>query len=161
MNKFHFNNSAFDNLDAVIYYSIIRHFNPKLIIEIGSGWSTKIAAQACLKNKQTQLISIEPYPQKHLQDGFPGFSKLIPKKVENVNQKIFSKLSKNDILFIDSSHTIKTGGDVVCEFLEILPQLKKGVIIHIHDIFFPYDYPKDWVKKKNAFGLNNILSKHY
>lgn len=136
--KFFLNNLAFDNIDALNYYNIIRYFKPKTIIEIGSGQSTKIAAQACLLNKKTKLISIEPYPQEILTKGFPGLNKLITKKVEEININFFKKLNKNDILFIDSSHVLNTGGDVAYEILNILPQLKKGVIIHIHDIFFSF-----------------------
>jgi len=154
---FFLNNLAFDNIDALNYYNIIRHFKPKTVIEIGSGQSTKIAAKACLLNKKTKLISIEPYPQKILKKGFPGLSKLISKKVENVDIKIFKKLKKNDVLFIDSSHVINTGGDVTYEFLQILPQLKKGVIIHIHDIFFPYEYPIPWIKDEKRFWTEQYL----
>lgn len=155
--EFFLNNLAFDNVDALNYYNVIRHFKPKTIIEIGSGQSTKIAAKACLINKTTKLISIEPYPQKILVKGFPGLNKLITKKVENVNINIFKKLSNNDILFIDSSHVISTGGDVIYEFLHILPQLKKGVIIHIHDIFFPFDYPLPWILDEKRFWTEQYL----
>jgi hypothetical protein len=155
--EFFFNNLAFDNVDALNYYNIIRHFKPKTIIEIGSGQSTKIAAKACLKNKTSKLISIEPYPQPILKKGFPGLSKLIEKKVEDVDIKLFKSLKKNDILFIDSSHVLTTGGDVAYEFLQILPQLNKGVIIHIHDIFIPFDYPIPWIKDEKRFWTEQYL----
>ncbi|KKQ50046.1 MAG: hypothetical protein US68_C0009G0001, partial [Candidatus Shapirobacteria bacterium GW2011_GWE1_38_10] len=155
--EFFLNNLAFDNVDAMNYYNIVRHFKPKTIIEIGSGQSTKIAAKACLLNKDTKLISIEPYPQPILRKGFPGLYKLIPKKVENVDINTFKKLNKNDILFIDSSHVLNTGSDVVYEYLQILPQLKKGVIIHIHDIFFPFDYPTAWIKDEKRFWTEQYL----
>lgn len=155
--KFFLNNLAFDNVDALNYYNIIRHFKPKKIIEIGSGQSTKIAATACLKNKNTKLISIEPYPQAILKRGFPGLSKLIPRKVEEIYIKVFKRLKANDILFIDSSHVVSTGGDVVYEFLQILPQLNKGVIVHIHDIFIPFDYPIPWVREEKRFWTEQYL----
>lgn len=155
--EFFLNNLAFDNVDALNYYNVIRHFKPKIIIEIGSGQSTKIAAKACLLNKNTKLISIEPYPQSVLVKGFPGFNQLITKKVEDVDIEMFKKLNKNDILFIDSSHVLNTGGDVAYEFLQILPQLKKGVIIHIHDIFIPFDYPVYWIKDEKRFWTEQYL----
>ena len=155
--EFFLNNLAFDNVDALNYYSIIRHFKPKTIIEIGSGQSTKIAAQASLLNRNTKLISIEPYPQQILVKGFPGLRKLVTKKVEDVNITTFKKLNKNDILFIDSSHVLSTGGDVVYEFLQILPQLKQGVIIHVHDIFFPFDYPIPWIMDEKRFWTEQYL----
>lgn len=155
--EFFFNNYAFDNVDALNYYNIIRHFQPRTIIEIGSGQSTKIAAMACLKNKNTKLISIEPYPQPILKKGFPGLNKLIVKKVEEIDIKLFTSLKKNDILFIDSSHVLNTGGDVAYEFLQILPQLKKGVIIHIHDIFLPFEYPIPWIRDEKRFWTEQYI----
>lgn len=155
--RFYFGNMAFDYLDACVYYSIIRYLKPKLVIEVGSGWSTKIAAMASVKNKNTRLESIEPYPQPVLRKGIKGFSKLIAKRVENVSFKYFESLGENDILFIDSSHTVKTGGDVNYLFFEILPRLKRGVWIHIHDIFLPWEYPKDWVKKEYRFWAEQYL----
>jgi hypothetical protein len=155
--KFYFGNMAYDNLDACIYYSIVRHLKPKLVIEVGSGWSTKIAAAAVLKNNETKLVSIEPYPQPILKKGFSGFTKLIEKKIEDVPLSFFSNLGKGDILFVDSSHTVKTGGDVNYLFLEILPRLKKGVWVHVHDIFLPWEYPQKWVRQEYRFWSEQYL----
>jgi|SRR3989344_1422157 len=155
--NFYLNNMAFDGIDALSYYGMIRHLRPKTVLEIGSGWSTKIAASACLKNGNTKLISIEPYPQPILTKGFSGFSKLIKRKVENVSLKIFEGLEADDILFIDSSHVVRIGGDVNYIFFEVLPRLKKGIYIHVHDIFLPYDYPKDWVLKERRFWSEQYL----
>lgn len=155
--RFHFNNLAFDGVDALVYYCMIRHFRPEKIFEVGSGWSTKIGAQAVLKNGRGKLLSIEPYPQPFMQTTFPGLSEIIADKVENIPLIFFSQLKKNDILFVDSSHTIKTCGDVNYLFLEVFPRLNKGVIIHIHDIFFPFDYPKDWILKEHRFWAEQYL----
>ncbi len=155
--NFYFKNSAFDGVDALVYYCLIRFLHPQKIIEVGSGWSTKIAAKAAIKNKDTKLTSIEPYPQPILLKGFPGFNQLIRKKVEKVPFSQFEDLKENDILFIDSSHTVKTGGDVNYLFFEILPKLKKGVYVHLHDIFFPFDYPQEWVLKEHRFWNEQYL----
>jgi hypothetical protein len=141
---------------------MIRHFKPKKIFEIGSGNSTYLAAQAVLKNKEEngkgcELIAFEPYPNDVLRAGFPGLSKLIPTKIQNIALSKFSELKENDILFIDSSHVLKIGGDVQYEYLEILPRLNKGVIVHIHDIFLPAEYPKEWVLKKYRFWTEQYL----
>lgn len=149
--EFHFRNLAFDWVDAIIYYCTIRHFKPKRVVEIGSEWSTKIAAKACLKNKNTELVAIEPYPQTALMQGFPGFSKLIQKRVQDMNPTFFERLGPNDILFIDSTHTVKIDSDVNYLFFEVLPKLKKGVLIHFHDIFLPKNYPRLWVKEHFKF----------
>lgn len=155
--KFYFGNLAFDNLDAYIYYSLVRFLKPKLVLEVGSGWSTKIAAHAARKNKNTRLVAIEPYPQPILKKGFPGLYQLIEKKIEDVPLSYFSRLKENDILFIDSSHTVKTAGDVNYLFLEILPRLGKGVWVHIHDIFLPWEYPEKWVKREYRFWNEQYL----
>jgi hypothetical protein len=155
--NFYFDNLAFDTTDALLYYGMVRLIKPRKIIEIGSGWSTKIAAAACLKNGETKLDSIEPYPQPILKNGFPGFSKLIEKKVEDVSLRFFESLRGGDILFIDSSHVSRIGGDVNHIFFEILPRLRKGVYVHIHDIFLPYDYPKDWVMKQRRFWSEQYI----
>lgn len=155
--NFYFGNKAFDGVDASVYYCMIRSLKPKKIIEVGSGWSTKIAAKACLMNKNSELISIEPYPQPALKKGFPGFSKLIEERVEDMPSDFFQTLKGGDVLFIDSSHTVKIGGDVTFLFLEVLPKLNKGVYVHIHDIFLPFDYPKEWVMTEHRFWTEQYL----
>lgn len=155
--KFYFDNKAFDNIDALVYYGLIRLYKPKKIIEVGSGWSTKIAAQACIENKSTELLSIEPYPQPILENGFDGLTKLYRQGVQSVNLGLFRKLEDGDILFIDSSHVVKIGSDVNYLFFEVIPRLKKGVYVHFHDIFFPYDYPKKWVLEERRFWSEQYL----
>lgn len=136
-------------VDALIYYAMIRHYRPSKIIEIGGGESTRIAAFACLKNKVeghiSELICIEPYPNDDLIKGFDGLSRLVQKKVQEVELKVFQDC---DLLFIDSSHVVKMGNDVVWEILEIIPILKKGCLIHWHDIFIPEEYPEYWVRER-------------
>ena len=136
---------------------MIRHFQPRLIIEVGSGFSSLIAAEAIAKSKGSALICIEPFPQDFLRQGFPGLRSLIEKKVEEIDLEFFSQLSCGDILFIDSSHTVKIRGDVNYLFLELLPRLKPGVIVHVHDIFFPFDYPRDWVMDELRFWSEQYL----
>lgn len=126
---------------------MIRHFKPRRIIEIGSGTSTGVSAMTIQKNHQetgieASLIAIEQHPEQQLIDGFPGLSELRQIPVQDVPLAEFERLGENDILFIDSSHMLKTGSDVQYEFLEIIPRLRKGVVVHVHDIFFPYDYPR-------------------
>ncbi|MCD4676680.1 MAG: class I SAM-dependent methyltransferase, partial [Desulfobacula sp.] len=160
--QYYVNNGGFESVDGEILYCMIRHFKPKRIIEISSGNSTYLSAQSILKNKEEngpdcELIAIEPYPNAILKAGFPGLSKLIPAKIQDISLSEFSKLEENDILFIDSSHVLKIGSDVQCEYLEILPRLNKGVIVHIHDIFLPAEYKKDWVLKDYRFWTEQYL----
>ncbi|OSY87024.1 hypothetical protein WH52_13240 [Tenacibaculum holothuriorum] len=156
---FHFNNNSFCSGDAEYWYNIIRHKKPNRIIEIGSGHSTKIARKAIERNKELdnnyncEHICIEPFEMPWLEK--LGI-KIIREKVENVDLSFFTTLQENDILFIDSSHIIRPQGDVLYEFLEILPSLNKGVIVHIHDIFSPRNYLEEWV-----FGEYKLWNEQY
>ena len=155
--RFHLNNGFFDGTDALVAYCMIRHFRPRLIIEVGSGFSSLISGEAAAKNNSSALICIEPFPQEFLRQGFPGLHSLIEKKVEDIDVEFFSQLDSGDLLFIDSSHTVKIGGDVNYLFLEVLPRLKPGVIVHVHDIFLPFDYRRDWVTEEFRFWTEQYL----
>ena len=140
-------NDYFSGFDALVYYSLIRHLKPRRIIEIGGGYSTRIAGKALAANQSGRLTCIEPYPEERLNGSRFGVH-LVNKRVEELDVSFFSALEANDILFIDSSHTVKFGSDVCYEFLELLPTLKRGVRVHVHDIFFPHDYPAEWLLKR-------------
>jgi hypothetical protein len=155
--RFHFNNDLFDGTDALVAYCMVRHFQPRLIIEVGSGYSSLIIGEALTKNRNSSVICIEPFPLDFLRQGFPGLDSLMEKKVEEVDLEFFLQLDSGDILFIDSSHTVKIGGDVNYLFLEVLPRLKPGVIVHVHDIFFPFDYRRDWVLGELRFWTEQYL----
>jgi len=159
--EYYVKNGSFGLVSAAVLHCMIRHFAPRVIIEVGSGFSTYVGARASLKNKTdgqaTRFIAIEPHPHSVLEKGFPGLSQLIPKNVEEVPIDFFAQLEEGDILFIDSSHVVRMGGDVIFLYLEILPRLKKGVIVHIHDIFFPKNYPEDWVIQQRRFWNEQYL----
>jgi len=140
-------NDYFNGFDAAVYYSLIRHLKPKRVIEIGSGYSTRIAHKALARNgNDGALTCIEPNPERL--NGLSLKVELIRKRVEEIDVEFFTQLEANDILFIDSSHTVKFGSDVCYEFLEVLPLIKPGVWVHVHDIFFPHDYPAEWLMKR-------------
>ncbi len=161
--EYYINNGCFESGDGEILYCMIRYFKPKRIFEIGSGNSTYLSAQAILKNKEEEknyeceLVVIDPYPNNTVQTGFPGLSKLISKKVQDIPWQEFKNLEENDILFIDSSHVLTIGSDVQYEYLEILPRINKGVIVHSHDIFSPAEYPKYCVLKQHIFWTEQYL----
>jgi hypothetical protein len=154
---FHLNNTLFGGVDALVAYCMVRQFQPRLIIEIGSGLSSLLLAQAAARNGSSNLICVEPFPREFLRKGFPGLQSLIEKKVQDINLEFFSQLESGDVLFIDSSHTVKIGGDVNYLLLEVLPRLKPGVIAHIHDIFFPFEYRRDWVMDEFRFWSEQYL----
>lgn len=136
------NNGFLPGLDIVGLYGIIANYKPARYIEIGSGNSTKVARKSIKENNlNTEIISIDPFPRAnidHLAD------KVIRAPFENLpdNKFIIESLNENDILFIDNSHRVFPNSDAMICFLELLPFLKKGVIVHIHDIYLPYDYPQ-------------------
>lgn len=134
------NNGYLPGLDIIGIYTLLTEFRPKKYIEIGSGNSTKVAFKAKMEQHlNTEIISIDPMPRAeidHLAD------RVIRKPFENIDFNILDELNENDILFVDNSHRILPNSDSMVFFLDILPQLKKGVIVHIHDIYLPYDYPQ-------------------
>lgn len=143
--EFDFNNGFFGGFDAAAYYALIRLLKPQRIIEIGGGYSTRIADKALKANQKGTVTCIEPYPEQRLAGADFLNVELVTKRVEEIDVDFFSCLKANDILFIDSSHTVKFGSDVCFEFLEVLPRLGEGVWVHVHDIFFPHDYPVEWL----------------
>ena len=160
--EYYYMNKSFELIDGVIFYCMLRHFRPKNVIEIGSGNSTLLIAQALLQNEKeyqnkTKFVAYEPYPNEILKKGFPGLTKLETTRIEEIPLEVFSNLDENDILFIDSSHVLKIGSDVQYEYLELLPRLNKGVIVHVHDIFLPKEYPQNWVRKKCRFWNEQYL----
>ena len=144
---FEFNNDFFSGFDAAVYYALIRRLQPARVIEIGGGHSTRIAANALARNGNGRLTCIEPFPEARLLDANLNVD-LIQKRVEEIDVNFFANLDANDILFIDSSHAVKFGSDVCYEFLDLLPRLRPGVWIHVHDIFFPHDYPAEWLLER-------------
>ena len=153
--------APFGRGDAEFLYTMIREYKPQNIVEVGSGASTQIIRTGLTKNYQetsesAQFLSIEPYPKPFLlqltgMDEEGIIFQLEKTPVQKINLLHFESLGKNDILFVDSSHVYKQGSDVEFEFLQIYPLLKKGVIVHIHDIFFPFDYPLEWNLKQYRF----------
>ena len=147
-NRYYYKNDAFEYADAIFLFGIIMHYKPKRIIEIGSGYSSALMLDVNEKYFQNSIdiTFVEPFPSilSTLSKTGDCFT-LIEKNVQDVNIEFFKNLEENDILFIDSTHVAKTNSDVLFEIFEILPSLRKGVKIHIHDIFFPFEYPKDWV----------------
>lgn len=157
---FDFSNGNFGPGDAEIWFHVIRHFKPRRIVEIGSGYSTQMAKIAIDLNKfddpsyACAHICIEPYEMPWLED--LGVH-VIRKKLEDTDQSLFQDLEPNDILFIDSSHMIRPQGEVLLEILQILPCLKPGVIVHIHDIFTPRDYPMAWIEQPRFWNEQYLL----
>lgn len=134
------NNGFLPGLDIVGIYTMLAEFKPKNYIEIGSGNSTKVAHMARKEQSlETKIISIDPMPRAEI-DSLADT--VIREPFENIDLSILDQLSEGDILFVDNSHRILPNSDSMVFYLEILPRLKKGVIVHIHDVYLPYDYPQ-------------------
>ncbi len=146
---FRFDNPNFGPGDAEYLYSMIRHFRPARILEIGSGHSTLMMLEAINANRAADpeyaadLTCVEPYEMPWL-DSAQGIT-ILRQRVEDIDIGHVRALRANDILFMDSSHVIRPQGDVVREYLEFLPLLAPGTLVHIHDIFTPRDYPRRWM----------------
>jgi hypothetical protein len=134
------NNGFLPGLDIIGIYTLLSIYQPEKYIEIGSGNSTKVAYKAKKEqNLNTQIISIDPQPRAEID---LLADKIFRKPFEDIDFDILQELNENDILFVDNSHRILPNSDAMVFFMEILPRLKKGVIVHIHDIYLPYDYPQ-------------------
>jgi Methyltransferase domain len=149
-------NRFFGGLDALYYYSFIRTQNPGRIIEVGQGFSTRIALAALTRNcnidkSPPELISIDPYTRLTIEAPGPVRYSTLRKPLQEIGGDIPTMLSTEDLLFVDSSHVLKFGSDVKFLFENVYPRLKVGVRLHMHDIFTPFDYPIDWMLKQKLF----------
>lgn len=151
-------------IESLLLHCFVRHFRPQRIIEVGSGVSTVFEGHAISLNagdsaSPCSLTCIEPCPSDLLRS-IPQVTEIIAKKVQELPSSFFNVLEAGDILFIDSSHSVKVGSDVNYLFLQVLPWLRAGVLIHIHDIVFPYLAPPDvWLFERLMFWQENVLLK--
>ncbi len=156
---YYLDNGYFGPGDADLYYSLIRSRKPKRIVEIGSGHSTRLAALALARNADEGLpgvlVCVEPY--RHPDWIRAAGAELVAVPVEQVPPEVFAALTADDVLFIDSSHMIRPQGDVLFEILEVLPSLAPGVLVHVHDIFSPAEYPQEWVVERMHFWNEQYL----
>lgn len=149
--RYGFFNPAFSWGDGLMLQAMMRYHRPRRIIEIGSGWSS-----ACMMDTAeefldgTELTFIDPYPAllRTLIGDAPN-ARILDRRVQDVELEVFDQLEANDILFIDSSHVVKTGSDCCYEYFNIIPRVKPGVLVHIHDIQWPFEYPRHWAVNEN------------
>jgi hypothetical protein len=151
LTQFYTRNSQFSWMDSRTLFVFLLELKPKRMVEVGSGYSSLLTADVNRRflDHALDFTCIEPYPRPFLSSGVPGITRLIVERVERAGMAPFEQLEAGDILFIDSSHVSKTGSDVNFLVFEVLPRLKPGVIIHIHDIPLPEDYSKHWVLAEN------------
>ena len=160
--SYHYNNGYFESCDAEVAYCMVREWKPRRIIEIGSGFSTRAMAQALRANRERdgvagELITVDPNPERLPKNGLGDVVTIVAERVQNLDIGLFEMLRADDMLFIDSSHVVSVGSDVVREYLQILPRLNPGVLVHVHDIFLPSDYPRTAVLENLWFWSEQYL----
>ena len=146
LGQYHTNNENFGFSSAALLHTMIRAHKTRKVIEIGGGFSSLISLQALKKNhgEGFEFVCIEPYPRPWLEGAIGAHSgaQLVKQPAEQLDPAMLADLAENDILFIDSSHCVRLASDVNFLYLQVIPRLKPGVIVHIHDIYIPYEYPR-------------------
>jgi hypothetical protein len=145
---FYLGNTCFDGIDPHVYHCLVRTFRPHTIVEVGAGYSTLVAANAGAINGDTRVVAIEPHPRDFIAHGAHAIEH-IHRPVQDVPLSFFkAHLRDGDILFIDSSHMSHYGSDVNYLILDVIPSLDPGVLVHVHDVFLPYDYPRQLLRDR-------------
>jgi predicted O-methyltransferase YrrM len=159
LESFYSGNSEFGWLDSRALFVLMRAWQPKRIIEVGSGYSSLLMADVNSRflAGRTEITCIEPFPRPFLKKRVPGIRHLIERKVQDVPLDVLCTLEAGDWLFIDSSHVCKIGSDVNVLFLEVIPRLRPGVKVHVHDVFLPEEYPRAWVVELGYFWTEQYL----
>jgi methyltransferase family protein len=158
---YHFDNPHYSHTDAIILFCMLNHLHPGRLIEIGSGFSTCAILDTnrlCLDSRM-QVTCIEPYPEllRSLVAKPEKCITIVESKLQDLDLELFDQLCAGDVLFIDSTHVSKLGSDVNRIVFEILPRLRSGVVIHLHDIFFPFEYPGAWLLEGRAWNEAYLL----
>jgi len=161
--RYRFDNPFFAHADGVAYYSMLRAVRPQRIIEVGSGWSSALALDVNERflDSSVELTFIEPFTDRLdalLRHGDSTVADVIAKPLQDVDLSIFERLRAGDLLFIDSTHVSKVGSDVNELLLDVLPSLAPGVHVHLHDIFFPFEYPRAWLDEGRAWNEAYVLN---
>jgi len=160
---FTFHGSPYHPGEAEILYAMVRSNRPKQIIEIGCGYTTLIIAEALADAKKDypeftcHYSCVEPYRPDYLSDPPTQVTEFLDAPIQSISPERISQLKPGDILFIDSTHVVCTQSDVVHEILRLLPALNPGVLIHVHDIFLPFDYPEKWLNESRFFWTEQYL----
>lgn len=161
-NRYFFENPFFSYGDAVVLHCMLLHLRPRRVVEVGSGFSSAVILDT---NEQfldppASITLIEPHPER-LQAVVGAVeatqARLLASRVQDVDVAVFEDLAADDVLFVDSSHVVKAGSDVQLLLLHILPRLQPGVVIHLHDVFYPFEYPPDWIERGLSWNELYVL----
>ena len=160
--RFHFDQGWFKHADSLSLYSMLRLYRPRQVVEVGSGFSSALMLDVNERflGRSIRFTFIEPSPERLesvLREEDRLSVQLISQPVQTVSIDLFRSLNKDDILFIDSSHVSKAGSDTHYLFFEVMPALSSGVLVHVHDIFWPFEYPADWIREGRAWNEAYLL----
>jgi methyltransferase family protein len=159
--EFHLRNGSFETVDAEVLYAMICYARPARVLELGAGHSTLVAAAAIRRNREsgveTRLVSVDPGAPAFLDPPPPELAELRRAPATAVPLAEFEELSAGDILFIDTTHVVAVGSEVNYLVLEVLPRLRAGVLVHFHDIFIPWEYPRRWVEELGYYWTEQYL----
>jgi len=155
-------NQFFGEGAAFVLHAMLRRLRPRRLIEVGSGFSSAVILDTndLFLERGLRSTFIDPFPQRLndlLRPGDEATADVIAAPIQDVPLELFEELGEGDILFIDSTHVSRAGSDVNTLFFEVLPRLRAGVVIHVHDIYFPFEYPREWVYKGRAWNENYLL----
>ncbi|WP_422771248.1 class I SAM-dependent methyltransferase [Plantactinospora sp. WMMC1484] len=147
--RWHDRNGLYGRADAAVLHAMLRHHRPARLVEVGSGYSTAVVLDAADRFlPELRITCVEPHPERLRARLRPGDQvELVQRRVQDVDRSMFGRLGSGDILLIDSTHVAKAGSDVVWLLLHVLPTLNPGVIVHIHDIHWPFEYPERWLRE--------------
>jgi hypothetical protein len=160
--RYHLHNESYAYSDGLMLHCMLRQLKPRRLVEIGSGFSSCVTLDTneLFLGGQMQLTFIEPYPellQSLIRDEDRARTTILPQRLQDVDLAVFRQLQAGDVLFIDSTHVSRIDSDVNRLFFEILPALPAGVVIHFHDVFYPFEYPKHWIYFGRAWNELYLL----
>jgi len=164
--SFYIENGSYESVDAELLYAMVRHARPARVIEVGSGFSSLAIGAALAANRndgaETNYEIIDPHPasgssQMGGREALERLATLREESITDVSLDAFAALGDGDILFVDSTHTVKVGGDVNRIVLDVLPTLAPGVLVHFHDVFLPFEYPREWFTDEGYYWAEQYL----
>lgn len=159
--ELHVWNGYYQAVDADVLYAMIRHLKPRRILEIGSGYSTLVTSAARTRNRAeghaADFTAVDPEPRIAVAAEAEGPDSILRVPAQELPLEMFLELDRGDVLFVDGSHTVKLGSDTNFVVLEVLPRLRPGVVVHFHDIFLPYQYPRAWYERGMYLAENSLL----
>ena len=160
--RYWFENSLFSYGDGLVLHCLLRHLRPRRLVEVGSGFSSAVILDTdeLFGDGSLSCTFIDPFPQRLrglLRPEDDRRHEVVTQFVQQVPLSLFEELGADDVLFIDSSHVSKVGSDVNHLLFEVLPRLAPGVVVHVHDVFYPFEYPREWIYQGRAWNENYLL----